>query len=225
MPKAIVYCRVSTNRQVQEGVSLDNQEDRLKSYAQFKGFDNVTIIRDEGISGGRADRPGFVRLMDAVRNRTTDAVLVYSLSRFARNTLMTLNAVEVMRKKGVAFHSLTEQIDTTSAVGIFFLTTLAGLAELERGQIAERTRSAMQFIKKNGKRVGQIPFGQRLDDETGKLVPEVTEQQTLTLMQTYRKQGHSFSEIANALIREGRKNKKGIARWTKQGVYQLLNAN
>ena len=145
--KAILNIRVSTSKQVEQGASLNTQEAKLRQYAGFHDFDQVEVIADEGLSGKTTARPGFQRLMDTMRAKGVDAVIVYSLSRFARNTIATLEAIEVMNRRGVAFHSLTENIDTTSPVGRFFLTTLAGLAQLEREQIGERTRAVLQHMK------------------------------------------------------------------------------
>jgi hypothetical protein len=93
-------------KQVEQGASLEAQEATLRQYASFHGFDEVEVIADEGLSGKTTARPGFQKVMDAVRAKTTEAVVVYSLSRFARNTIATLEAIEMMNKRGVAFHRL-----------------------------------------------------------------------------------------------------------------------
>ncbi len=220
--KAILYTRVSTQQQVDQGHSLAAQESRLRQYASFKGFADVELISDEGLSGCRADRPGFQRVLEAVRSRSVDAVVVYSLSRFARNTVATLDAIELMNRKGVAFHSLTEQIDTGSAVGRFFVTTLAALAQLEREQVGERTRAVLQHKKSNGQRVGQIPFGKRVLGDH--LVPDETEQRVILTVKKLHATGLSYSGIAKELERQGMKNKGGEARWYKSQIHRLLTA-
>lgn len=219
--KAILYTRVSTTKQAQEGDSLDAQESRLRQYATFRGFDTVDVISDEGLSGKTTARPGFQRVMDAVNARTVDAVIVYSLSRFARNTVATLEAIDTMNRKGVAFHSLTEQLDTTTPVGRFFVTTLAGLAQLEREQIGERTRTVLQFKRANGERVGQIPFGFRLDG--GRLVEDEHEQHAIALVGELRNAGMTYAGIAERLEAQQISNKAGRVKWTKQQVHRILH--
>lgn len=218
---AILYTRVSTTKQAQEGDSLDAQESRLRQYATFRGFDTVDVISDEGLSGKTTARPGFQRIMDAVNARTVDAVIVYSLSRFARNTVATLEAIDTMNRKGVAFHSLTEQLDTTTPVGRFFVTTLAGLAQLEREQIGERTRTVLQFKRANGERVGQIPFGFRLDGD--RLVEDENEQHAIALVGELRNAGMTYAGIAERLEAQHISNKAGRVKWTKQQIHRILH--
>jgi len=219
--KAILYIRVSTSKQVEQGASLEAQEARLRQYAAFHGFDDAEVIADEGLSGKTTARPGFQKLMEAVKAKAVDAVIVYSLSRFARNTIATLEAIEVMNKRGVAFHSLTENIDTTSPVGRFFLTTLAGLAQLEREQIGERTRAVLQYKKAMGERVGQIPFGSR--NVSGSIVPDESEQAAIALIGKLRTEGLSCRAIATKLQQMDIKNKAGRASWSKQQVHRIVN--
>ena len=219
--KAILYVRVSTSRQVEQGASLETQEAKLRQYAAFHDFDQVEVIADEGISGKTTARPGFQLLMNAVKSRSVDAVIVYSLSRFARNTIATLEAIEVMNRRDVAFHSLTENIDTTSPIGRFFLTTLAGLAQLEREQIAERTRAVLQHKKSIGERVGQVPFGSK--DDNGYIIPDEGEQAAITLIRELRTKGLSCRAIASRLEESDVKNKAGRASWSKQQVHRIAS--
>lgn len=218
---AILYTRVSTLHQVTDGQSLEAQERTLRQYAAFKGCDDVQLVTDAGLSGKTTDRPGYQQVMDAIRTGTIDAVIVYSLSRFARNTIATLEAIEQMNRKGVAFHSVTEQIDTTTPIGRFFVTTIAGLATLEREQIGERTRTVLQFKKANGERVGQIPFGYCVDD--GHIVPDSTEQTAIRLVHHLHTAGYSYTQIARQLERRNITNKAGKVRWTKQQVHRIVH--
>jgi DNA invertase Pin-like site-specific DNA recombinase len=218
---AVAYIRVSTARQVEQGSSLEAQQARVRQFCSFKGFDLVEVVSDEGMSGKSTDRPGYQRVLDMVRSRSVDAVVVYSLSRFARNTVATLDAVELMNRRGVTFCSLTEQIDTSTPVGRFFVTTLAALAQLEREQIGERTRTVLQHKRSVGERVGQIPFGQRLVD--GKLVTDEVEQQVIALVKDLRAGGMTYDAIAGELTRRGVVNKGGSVRWYKSQVHTLAH--
>lgn len=221
--KAMLYTRVSTTRQAEQGQSLGNQEARLRHYASFRGFTDVELIADEGLSGKTIERPGFQRMMESIRNKSIDAVIVYSLSRFARNTIATLEAVSQMTQNGITFHSLTEQLDTSSPIGRFFLATLAALAELEREQIVERTRSILEFRKMNGLRVGGIPFGKR-EVAKGRLVNDEEEQKAIRLMCLLKKE-MSYSAIARELKNRNILNKAGRATWTKSQVWRIVKSS
>ena len=70
MKRALGYVRVSTSLQASEGVSLDNQKDRIRTYCQYRGFDLIGIVEDAGISGGKNKaRPGFIEVLDRIESR------------------------------------------------------------------------------------------------------------------------------------------------------------
>ncbi len=218
---AVLYCRVSTDFQATNGVSIKNQQQLLRNYTEQNGYENIIELADEGFSGKNTNRPAFTRLLELVKQKTIDAVIVYSLSRFARNTMDTLRTIEVLTKHNVTFISLSEKIETDSAVGKFFLSVLASLSELERNQISERTKSALQYKKSKMELIGSVPYGYDCFD--GKNLTENSEEQaTLKLMRELRANKHSYSAIVNRLTEVGAKNKRGDVRWHKSAVIRFL---
>ena len=165
--KAIGYIRVSTQGQVEDGVSLDAQEAKVRSWADLNNAAEVVIFRDEGISGKRSDnRPGLQSALDACGKG--DALIVYSLSRLSRSTKDTLSLSEILQKKDADLVSLSEKIDTTSASGKMVFRLLAVLNEFERDQISDRTRFALAHKRDKGEKTGgDVPFGYRV--RAGKL--------------------------------------------------------
>src|SRR5580693_1617196 len=115
MKKTALYARVSTMDQT---TGLESQVRVLKSYCEQNQLEHIEFFTDEGISGTKASRPSLDRLMAAVENDEISSVVVYSFSRFARSTTHLLNALQTFKRKGVHFVSLTEKIDTNSAVGV-----------------------------------------------------------------------------------------------------------
>jgi len=222
--RAILYTRVSTSQQVNDGVSLDAQESRLQAYATFHGFTQVTVITDAGLSGSTTNREGFQRVMRAIKSKACDAVVVYSLSRFARNTVDTLDAVATMQRYGVTLHSITESLDTSSAIGRFFLTTMSALAQLEREQLGERTSLALQHLKAQGKVYGQIPFGKCLANDGETLIDHAGEMEVIRIVKELNGRGISLSGIAIELETRGIKNRSGNIRWNKTQVTRILKA-
>jgi site-specific DNA recombinase len=157
--KAIGYIRVSTEDQAREGISLGNQESKIRAYADLHDLELVDVIRDEGISGKSLERPGFERLQGILDEGKAQAVIVYKLDRLSRKTIDILNTLEAWEKREIVFHSITDNIDTKTAAGKFLLTILSALAQMERDLIAERTIDALSFKKKNGEWCGRVPFG------------------------------------------------------------------
>lgn len=222
MTRCVLYVRVSTTQQVEQGHSLEAQADRLRQYAAFKDMTVVDLVTDSGLSGGRVDRPGYVRVLDLVRTKQVDAVCVVSLSRFARNTRATLDAIELFNRNGVALHSLSEQLDTTTPVGRFFCTTLAALATLEREQVGERTKAVLQYKRSQGERVGNLPFGYHLCDG-GRLEPDEHEQEVIGLVRQLRDQGMTYAAIADELQRRQVTNRNGNTKWWTNQVHRIAN--
>jgi site-specific DNA recombinase len=150
MIKAIGYIRVSTDEQAKEGVSLENQEEKIRDYCKLKDFEILEIIQDAGISAKNLKRPGAQKVLEMARNKMIDAVIVYKLDRMFRSTVDALETTSQFDKWGVSFHSIQEALDTKSAMGKFFFTLTAALAEMEREIIGERTKDVLQRKKANG---------------------------------------------------------------------------
>jgi len=234
-----LYIRVSSADQVEHGSSLDNQLDKMNAYCLYKGWSVKVTYKDEGISGfkGEGKRSGFALLMDSVRKKEVEAVVVYSLSRFARNTMVTLESVLAMKEAGVVFVSLTENIDTSTPMGMFMLTVMAAMAQLERDQISQRTKDVLQYKKKQGERVGTIPYGWQVvfcpdpnccpqdpkpEDRPKHLICSVTESQVMWDMWMLRSDGQTFEDVAVGLNKRGHRNRKGEP-WTAKSVQKIYN--
>src|SRR6476646_8298122 len=107
------YCRVST---LDQATGMESQVRVLRQYCEQNNITNVEFFTDEGVSGTKSSRPALDRMMSAVEKDEISSVVVYSFSRFARSTTHLLTALQIFKKKGVHFVSLTEKIDTNSAV-------------------------------------------------------------------------------------------------------------
>lgn len=184
--KAIGYIRVSTEDQAREGVSLDNQESKVRAYADLHGLELVDMIRDEGISGKSLERPGFEHLQGILNEGKAHAVIAYKLDRLSRKTIDILTVLENWERQGIAFHCIQDRIDTTSAAGKFLVTILSALAQMERDLISERTIDALSHKKKVGEWCGRVPFGYRI--EGTRLVENPEEIETIQkIKRAYRK--------------------------------------
>ena len=195
--KAIGYIRVSTEDQAREGISLEHQEAKIRAYAAINDLALVEVIRDGGASGKSLDREGIVRLLDLVESGKVEAVIVYKLDRLSRRTLDTLNLIENLESKGIAFHSISEKVDTKSATGRFFLTIISAVAQMERDLIAERTKDALSHKKEKGEWTGRVPFGFRI--ENNRLVEDPDQIKVIQKAKRLRRSGKSLREISRAL--------------------------
>ena len=221
MQRVIGYVRVSTAGQAVEGISIDNQVEKIKAYCNLNDLHLVEIIRDEGISAknlsGRPQAQAMIR--QATKFKT--GIVVYKLDRMFRNTIDALTTINKLDKAGVSFHSINEKLDTTSAMGKFFTTMLAALAELERNVVSERTRDALQNKKAQGHRIGTVPYGWSLAADKTSLIPDEYEQSILRTIRYLRLEGKSFKGIATHLNLQGHTTRTG-GEFQKQNVHQIL---
>jgi DNA invertase Pin-like site-specific DNA recombinase len=223
-PHAIAYVRVSTDEQAREGVSLDAQRGKIAAWCEVMGYDLAQTFADEGISGYHMDkRPGLQAAVEAVC--TSGGVLVvYSLSRLARNTKETLELGERLNKAGADLVSLSEKIDTTSAAGKMVFRMLAVLAEFERDQVSERTTLAMEYKRAKQERVSRhAPYGTRLAADGVHLEPDPDEQAVIELARALRQAGLSSRKIAAQLADKGMYSRAGTV-FTSTAVLAMVAA-
>lgn len=198
------YVRVSTDEQRESGLGLGDQRMRIQGMAAAKGWSEPTFYADEGISGTKEpkDRPALAHLLADVRAGHVDAVIVLDLSRLARRTRLVLDLVDELRRREVALISCKEQLDTASPQGQFVLTMFAGLAQLERDLIAERTTAALAELgRTTGDRGGRVPYGY-LRTENGARV-EQTRAAIVRRIFSARRRGDSLRDIAAKLNAAG----------------------
>ncbi|NMR32375.1 recombinase family protein [Crystallibacter degradans] len=138
----IGYARVSTLDQ-----NSDLQHTALKAAGCKK------IFTDHGVSGTRASRPELDKMLDHLRDG--DEVIVWKLDRLGRNTRNLLALIDDLEGRGVHFRALTEGITTTGSMGRAMLTVMSAFAQLERDQLAERTRAGMAAAAAHGRRAGR----------------------------------------------------------------------
>jgi DNA invertase Pin-like site-specific DNA recombinase len=206
---AIGYCRVSTETQAAEGVSLEAQQAKIAAWADINGVDLVAVYIDAGLSGGRADnRPQLQAALDAAC-KSKAVLVVFSLSRLARSTKDTLAISERLERAGADLASISEKIDTSSAAGKMVFRMLAVLSEFEKDQISERTTAALAHKKSKGERVGRVPFGYVLAGDGIQLVEDAAEQAALKTIRELRSAGESMRAIADELNRQGVPTKGG----------------
>ena len=230
MKPAVIYVRVSTTQQAAEGVSIDAQLAKAKAWAEFNDYRVVAIHVDEGISGSSTDgREGLelaLRDVERCKEHSGEAgvLVVYSLSRLARNTRDTLDIAERLERAGADLVSLSEKIDTTSAAGKMVFRMLAVLAEFERDQISERTSMALAHKKTRGERVGAVPYGMKVAEDGVHVVVDSHEQAIIRIVQDMASCGLGPREICRRLTGLRYETRNG-GDWHPTQITRMLGAN
>jgi site-specific DNA recombinase len=220
--KTVFYLRCSTEGQALEGLSLQSQQTKLEAWASFNDAEVISIYQDAGISGTREDRPGLTAAIEAAC-KAKAALCVYSLSRLSRSTSHTIDLAARLEKAGAELVSLTEKIDTSTAAGKMVFRMLATLAEFERDQIAERTKSALAHKKAKLERTGNLPFGHDLAADGVTLTPNARELEAIKLINELRAEGLTLRAIASELEARGIPTKKGHTQWKHTAVKAILD--
>ncbi|MBA7490761.1 hypothetical protein ES702_01304 [subsurface metagenome] len=221
--KAVGYIRVSTEEQEREGISLEDQEDKIRKYANLHNLELMEVIRDGGKSGGDLNREGIQRVIALCKSRSINHLIVYKMDRLTRRLLDLLVLIEeIFKPNKVQFHSITESVDTTTAQGKFFVHILGAMGQMVRDTISERTREVLRYKKSKGEPVGSPPLGYEAKDKD--LSEIAKELEVVEYIKRLKRKKLSLRQIANRLNEKGIPTKRG-GKWYAGTVrYILLNA-
>ncbi|WCK52762.1 recombinase family protein [Aneurinibacillus sp. Ricciae_BoGa-3] len=218
--RVALYIRVSTDEQAKEGFSIPAQKERLTQYAQSQDWDLHDFYIEEGFSAKDTNRPELQRMMDHIRKKEIDIVLVYRLDRLTRSVLDLYRLLQEFEKYEVKFKSATEVYDTTSAIGRLFLTLVAALAQWERENLAERVRFGMEQMVLQEKRPGgPPPYGYNLVDR--KLVINEDEAAVVRYIFNRYLSGVGMNNIAIECNQLGYRTKSGKD-FSRIAIYNIL---
>ena len=219
------YARVSSEEQAKEGHSLAAQRVAIAQYCTLHKIEHLDTFSDDGISGAKTNRSALHRCLTLLDAGSVDGMVVTKLDRMARNTRYTLLLVDRFNVNGWTLHSIHEKLDTSTAIGMFSLTIIAAIAEMERNQTAERTKMVLNHKRsKNEKLGGIVPYGYSVDDQD--VLHENPEQQAVIdqILQWFR-EGHSLSAIARELNLQGVPTQTGAesgAQWRHVQVRRIV---
>ena len=213
-PVALIYLRVSTARQANEGVGLEAQESKCRAHAERMGWDVAEVFKDEGISGkdGVDNRPGLKALLARARSIPGAVTVVYSVSRLARRQRLLWQLLDERDGEGLSISSATEAFDNTTPTGRAMLGMIAVFAQLEADMVSERTKDALAEVKAQGKKLGQKTMKE--------LCPETVEY----VKKLYATGLYSYKSLAEELNRQNYPTVTGRGKWWSAGVSAALHS-
>src|SRR3974377_1137113 len=216
--RCAIYTRGSPHQGLdQDFTSLDAQYEAASAYIKSQAHAGWSLIRskydDGGYSGGSTDRPNLQRLLDDVRARKIDVIVVYKVDRLTRSLADFAKLVELFDAHDVSFVSVTQQFNTATSMGRLILNVLLSFAQFEREVTSERIRDKIAASKRKGLWVGgPLPLGYEL--KAGKLT--VVEDEAERVRVIFRR----YLEVSgiNELVRDLRaKNVRTKVRTLKTG--------
>jgi DNA invertase Pin-like site-specific DNA recombinase len=210
--RAILYARVSTQIQVNDGVSLDVQERQLISAAELAGFVEYELIREEGRSGKSiTGRPALTAALKRLDTGDAQALFVTRIDRLARSTKDFLSIIDRANANKWRLVMLDLNLDTATYQGRFVVTIMSALAEMERGIIAERQKDVHKDRRSRGIKWG-VDMGPK-----NKTSEDVKER-----IRSERSRGKSFRAIATGLNKDEIPTQNG-GKWYATTVKNILD--
>jgi site-specific DNA recombinase len=202
---AVIYCRVSTRKQLAVGAGREAQEARCRAHCASHGWPVLGCFADDGISGreGLEGLDGLAAALEAVK-ATPGAVLVaYSLSRLARRQRLVWHLLDDREGLGMPFSSATEAFDTASPMGRAMLGMIAVWSALESDLASERTIDALEAVRERGTKLGAPSMVERVGPEGGREVDPAKREVVRQIQTRYAAGGCSHRRLAAALNAEG----------------------
>ncbi len=184
--RCAIYTRVSTDHGLEQDFnSLDAQREACAAYVKSQTQEGWGLIGtrfdDGGFSGASLERPALQRLLEAIKQRRIDVIVVYKVDRLTRSLADFAKLIELFDAHGVSFISITQSFNTTTSMGRLTLNMLLSFAQFEREVTGERIRDKIAASKKKGIWVGGVvPLGYRVLDR--KLVVDEDEARTVRLI-------------------------------------------
>ncbi|MDI9850045.1 recombinase family protein [Rhodoblastus sp. 17X3] len=209
--RCAIYTRKSTEHNLDLAFnSLDAQREACEAYIKSQAHEGWMLVPahfdDGGLSGASLDRPALQFLLDQVRARKIDIIVVYKVDRLTRSLADFAKLVELFDEHDVSFVSVTQSFNTTSSMGRLTLNVLLSFAQFEREVIGERVRDKIAASKRKGIWVGgPVPLGYRSVDKKLQVVPDEADL-VRKIFKNYLAIG-SLSALAASLNAEGLKPK------------------
>jgi len=193
-----IYTRVSTDEQAKEGFSLESQLERLRAYCVARQWNIAGEYLEEGYSGRIVKRPKYQEMFEDID--TWDGILVVKMDRIHRNRLNFISMMNRLRKGDKQFISMSESLDTSTAMGRFVMGIIQDIAQLESEQTGERTFIGMKQKAKDlkaGWNGGKAPFGYKV--VVGKFIPIPKDLALVKKAYELYIKGNSIPQIAKAM--------------------------
>ncbi|MCD6134364.1 MAG: recombinase family protein [Candidatus Omnitrophica bacterium] len=220
--KKFIYCAAYCRKSVEERKdevfgSIENQRQAILDFIASHKHEGWIALpdryEDNGYTGANTNRPGLEKLLNDIKERKINMVIVYKLDRLSRSLVDFVGLLKVFEAYNVTFASVTQPIDTSSSTGKLMLHILSSFAEFERELISERTKDKMGAARKRGQWIGgRPPLGYDIDKENRRLIINKEEANLIKQIFNLYLEGNSLLKIVRILNDKGYRTKKTITK-------------
>jgi site-specific DNA recombinase len=239
--RKLFRCAIYTRKSSEEGLeqdfnSLEAQREACAAYIKSQAHEGWRLLPgrfdDGGFSGGSLERPALQQLLEQIREKRIDIIVIYKIDRLTRSLMDFAKLAELFEKESVSFVSVTQQFNTTTSMGRLMLNVLLSFAQFEREITGERIRDKIAASKKKGIWMGgSVPAGYDVRNRT-LIINEEQAKTVRTLFRLYTELGSVrkvWAEAKRAGIKtparttQGGK-KTGGKQFFPGNIYQLLSS-
>jgi site-specific DNA recombinase len=232
-------CAVYTRKSSEEGLeqdfnSLHAQREACEAFIKSQAGEGWRLIKtaydDGGFSGGSMERPALQQLLEDIRQKRVDVIVVYKVDRLTRSLADFAKMVEAFDQHGVSFVAVTQQFNTTTSMGRLTLNVLLSFAQFEREVTGERIRDKIAASKRKGLWMGgTVPLGYDVVDR--RLVINTREAETVRGIYKRYLEVASVRRLKQELDRKGVVSKRRLSRsgnqsggrpFSRGALYELL---
>lgn len=194
--RTVGYCRISTEDQLREGVSLDAQEARIRAYCAAMEWPEPEVVRDCASAKNLA-RPGIDGILTALRHGEIERLIIVRLDRLTRSVKDLGDLFDLCAKHNTALVSITDALDSSTATGRLCANIMATVSQWEREICGERTAAALGHKRAQRQAYGRTPFGFRREGDALVVHPEEHSARMEAI--AMQRRGHSLREIGRML--------------------------
>lgn len=221
MKRIIVYCRVSSKHQAEEGYSLADQKRRILRYIAAMPCEEEQSIEyyvDDGYSGSSLERPKMKQLIEKIKAEECDEVYIYSLDRLTRRVVDLSLFLELIKEHNVQLISLSEKVDTDTPIGKFFVSIIVLIAQWELETILNRTkRGIIESAAEGNYAKASIPFGYKKEGK--KLV--IDEEKAEVVRYVFWQVAYHKRTVNSIRVELHEKNVLG-KKWSNTSIYKMI---
>lgn len=211
------YCRVSTDEDEQLNSYANQVNEWTERIAQFPNYSLYKVYGDEGVTGtDTKQRTGFQQMISDAERGKFDLIMCKSISRFGRNTVITLSTIRHLKEIGVEVYFDNEHISTFDPKNEFMFTIMSSMAQEESRHISENVRWTFKRLMEKGNAFGPGPYGYKLgmgDNGIRQLKIDPEKAPVIKMIYDWYDSGFGVAEIARRL------EDRGILTYTKKGKW------
>ncbi len=213
-----IYKRVSTLDQKREGFSLPEQEEKLREFCKFKGYEIYKVYEDAGISAKNDKRPAYQEMIQDIKDKKINVIVAFKLDRLTRSVYDIEKLMKFVNDYGCDIDCMADESNTTTSNGRMVMRIMTSVSQNEIEKCSERTKFGMVGAIKSGHIPNRSPLGFKRDNK--KLVPDPLTKDIVVRVFDLYLEGKSHQTIANIFNKE---KVLGKTNWYDTTIQKILS--